>query len=264
MFVVFFFQAEDGIRDADVTGVQTCALPISVGQVASQTSPGGVSVTNTYDVMGNLTRQVGAGAEVATADRTFDYDLGGRLVSASAPGGTNTFAYDDRNLLLSTAGPSGDATFAYNADGSMTSRADAAGPTSYTYDTAGRVSTVVNPTTGVQLGYGYNPLSLVSSVTYGSTGNARTVGYDSRHRLVSDDLRTPAGTSIAKITYGYDSNGNETSKTTTGFAGSSANTYSYDRADRLILWYDGITNTNYTYDKSGNRTSVGSKTFSYD
>src|SRR5215813_14799161 len=28
MFVFFFFQAEDGIRDADVTGVQTCALPI--------------------------------------------------------------------------------------------------------------------------------------------------------------------------------------------------------------------------------------------
>src|SRR2546422_7830853 len=28
---VFFFQAEDGIRDVAVTGVQTCALPISVG-----------------------------------------------------------------------------------------------------------------------------------------------------------------------------------------------------------------------------------------
>ena len=27
-FVFFFFQAEDGIRDYDVTGVQTCALPI--------------------------------------------------------------------------------------------------------------------------------------------------------------------------------------------------------------------------------------------
>src|SRR5262249_57316927 len=27
---VFFFQAEDGIRDWSVTGVQTCALPISV------------------------------------------------------------------------------------------------------------------------------------------------------------------------------------------------------------------------------------------
>src|SRR5687767_15263934 len=28
--VVFFFQAEDGIRDKLVTGVQTCALPISL------------------------------------------------------------------------------------------------------------------------------------------------------------------------------------------------------------------------------------------
>src|SRR5699024_11782689 len=26
---LFFFQAEDGIRDRNVTGVQTCALPIS-------------------------------------------------------------------------------------------------------------------------------------------------------------------------------------------------------------------------------------------
>ena len=27
----FFFQAEDGIRDSPVTGVQTCALPIFMG-----------------------------------------------------------------------------------------------------------------------------------------------------------------------------------------------------------------------------------------
>src|SRR5258706_4279358 len=29
-FLFFFFQAEDGIRDWSVTGVQTCALPIYV------------------------------------------------------------------------------------------------------------------------------------------------------------------------------------------------------------------------------------------
>src|SRR5882762_11803471 len=29
LFFFFFFQAEDGIRDSSVTGVQTCALPIS-------------------------------------------------------------------------------------------------------------------------------------------------------------------------------------------------------------------------------------------
>src|SRR5689334_24675649 len=32
--VVFFFQAEDGIRDGTGTGVQTCALPISVEAVS--------------------------------------------------------------------------------------------------------------------------------------------------------------------------------------------------------------------------------------
>src|SRR2546427_8856936 len=30
IFFFFFFQAEDGIRDLTVTGVQTCALPISL------------------------------------------------------------------------------------------------------------------------------------------------------------------------------------------------------------------------------------------
>src|SRR6266511_4135780 len=30
LFLFFFFQAEDGIRDFHVTGVQTCALPISI------------------------------------------------------------------------------------------------------------------------------------------------------------------------------------------------------------------------------------------
>src|SRR5205085_3889720 len=33
--LLFFFQAEDGIRDLTVTGVQTCALPISVVSTAT-------------------------------------------------------------------------------------------------------------------------------------------------------------------------------------------------------------------------------------
>src|SRR5256886_3629211 len=34
----FFFQAEDGIRDLTVTGVQTCALPISAPSIWSSTT----------------------------------------------------------------------------------------------------------------------------------------------------------------------------------------------------------------------------------
>src|SRR5688572_33080095 len=41
MFFFFFFQAEDGIRDLTVTGVQTCALPICSTPEASPRSAGG-------------------------------------------------------------------------------------------------------------------------------------------------------------------------------------------------------------------------------
>src|SRR5437867_10796727 len=41
MVIVFFFQAEDGIRDRTVTGVQTCALPICSGALAHPTDGGG-------------------------------------------------------------------------------------------------------------------------------------------------------------------------------------------------------------------------------
>src|SRR5499427_10660801 len=39
MYFFFFFQAEDGIRDHCVTGVQTCALPISAPKPAGAANP---------------------------------------------------------------------------------------------------------------------------------------------------------------------------------------------------------------------------------
>src|SRR6266705_1660448 len=38
-FVLFFFQADDGIRARTVTGVQTCALPISAGNARKRPRP---------------------------------------------------------------------------------------------------------------------------------------------------------------------------------------------------------------------------------
>src|SRR5690625_8001463 len=43
----FFFQAEDGIRDGHVTGVQTCALPIFLGEALE------VGVLDTVDLRGD-------------------------------------------------------------------------------------------------------------------------------------------------------------------------------------------------------------------
>jgi len=38
LFFFFFFQAEDGIRDIGVTGVQTCALPIFINASSGRNS----------------------------------------------------------------------------------------------------------------------------------------------------------------------------------------------------------------------------------
>src|SRR5205807_3467363 len=49
MFGLFFFQAEDGIRDYKVTGVQTCALPISPDDVTEAMEMGPAYVPLSLD-----------------------------------------------------------------------------------------------------------------------------------------------------------------------------------------------------------------------
>src|SRR2546430_17029173 len=47
MFVVFFFfQAEDGIRDLTVTGVQTCALPYALACGGTRPTASGASIAS--------------------------------------------------------------------------------------------------------------------------------------------------------------------------------------------------------------------------
>src|SRR5690606_39535937 len=59
-FFCFFFQAEDGIRDFHVTGVQTCALPISGNAI------GGLSVGEPAEVMYEMIEVVN---EILPADK---------------------------------------------------------------------------------------------------------------------------------------------------------------------------------------------------
>src|SRR5260370_15313636 len=59
-FFFFFFQAEDGIRDSSVTGVQTCALPISYS-IASRGSGAGDGIGIGCTVTENKPRQPAAG-----------------------------------------------------------------------------------------------------------------------------------------------------------------------------------------------------------
>ncbi|WP_326549262.1 LamG-like jellyroll fold domain-containing protein [Micromonospora sp. NBC_01813] len=234
------------------------------GQPVSQRAPGGVTRTLVYDDAGRLVRQSGAGAEATTQDRTYGYDAAGRLVEFSGSGGTNRVAYDDRGLPLSVTGPSGDAAFTYTPDGSMASRDDEAGLTQYGYDGAGRLASLSNSTAGVSVGYAYDEMSAVSSMSYGGTNNRRVFAYDDLHRLTSDRLVRANGQILGTITYGWDANGNETSKTVTRGSTTVSNTYTYDLADRLTSWNNGNTTVGYRYDAAGNRTGVGDVDYVHD
>jgi RHS repeat-associated protein len=234
------------------------------GRLVTQSNPGGVTLTNTYDALDDLTTQTGTGADATTADRQFTYSLNGHLV-ASAIGGTweyyNTNALGD---ILTTSGQAGSSTFTYNADESPATRTDASGTNTYTYDTDGRLNTDTDAATSTTLAYQYNSLSQPKSVTYGSAADVRNYGYDTLHHLTSDTLTTASGATVAKVAYDYDKNDNLTTKTTTGVQGASANTYAYDYANRLTSWTSGSTTTGYTYDADGNRLTAGSTTYTYN
>src|SRR6266498_5561422 len=65
---LFFFQAEDGIRDADVTGVQTCALPILPrGRPAHCDRPGGGPVSASVRARRWRWAAIGVGVAVLVA-----------------------------------------------------------------------------------------------------------------------------------------------------------------------------------------------------
>src|SRR5439155_7759730 len=73
----FFFQAEDGIRDGHVTGVQTCALPIS-GKKAKTTAKkaAGPSTLNLTSDGKQITGPVGAGKKSMTDQRSEERRVG--------------------------------------------------------------------------------------------------------------------------------------------------------------------------------------------
>ncbi|MEU3075690.1 RHS repeat-associated core domain-containing protein [Streptomyces laurentii] len=245
------------------------------GQPVTELLPGNVKRQRTYDGLGNLIVETGAGAAAVTEPRSLSYDLDGHLTSVATTGtaAPNAYAYNDRGQLLRAQGPSGDTQYAYDADGAMTSRTDSTGRTAYTYDTAGRLDTTTDPLTGTQVRYDFDAAGRPTLEQYARPGSGgqfvigaqRGYGYDSLGRLTSDTVtNTGTNTSVTGISYGYDNADRLTKKTTTGTAGASTNTYTYDAAGRMDSWSSGSTTVPYTWDKAGNLTRQGTTNAVYD
>src|SRR3989449_4561976 len=82
LFIFFFFQAEDGIRDVAVTGVQTCALPIST---CPRRAPGRAGRAARGSRGGQPRRRRPAGAPGTRGSREAgEPDVGGVLLADEA------------------------------------------------------------------------------------------------------------------------------------------------------------------------------------
>src|SRR2546429_9870158 len=75
MIVFFFFQAEDGIRDVAVTGVQTCALPISSGPSSGYLPASLIDVPLDFKALADAGSMLGSGAIVVCDDTTCMLDM---------------------------------------------------------------------------------------------------------------------------------------------------------------------------------------------
>ena len=206
------------------------SLPTSVTWTGAVTGTVGV----TYDNFLRPSNQtVNGGATVA-----FTYDLDNMLTGAGALTITRQPA---TGLITGTTLSGVSESRTLNGFGEVTARAlTRSGSTlynaSYTRDALARIESKTETVGGT---------THVEAYTYDAAGRLETVTRDG----------------ILSATYGYDTNGNRTSTTTT--AGTT--TATYDAQDRLQQWSD----TSYTYTAAGelltkSEPGVGTTTYTYD
>lgn len=232
----------------------------TAGNVASQTYPDGTAYAYTYDQLDRLTAVTRDGQPLAG----YAYDLAGRLVGADLPGGlAQTRSYDPAGRLL-------DITTRDPADQTVAG-------TAYSYDLTDNPTRTVDHD-GATTVYGYDTHDRLTSVCDGATcqpSNHTTYTYDpAGNRLqeatpaqVSDYTYNPAGqlsavtvAGVGDIAFGYDSRGNETSRTVTGSSlaaqlGYQQITSSHDAAGRLASHTVDGAATTHNYDGDGRRLS---------
>jgi RHS repeat-associated protein len=222
-----------------------------------------VSLTYYYDALDRRTTMI----DNFGATTTYAWDVEGRLATLTAPWGTEwTFGYDGEGRRTSLASSTGRATsygyanglltalshaqsgvvltdlaYTYGADGQLTATIDNLDPTKsqvFAYDALNRLLQVAE---GLPLSQGGVPVP-VEDYAYDGEGN-RTASHlslayaaNEHNQLLEDD----------NYQYAYDERGNRTTRVSK--ASGDAETYTYDRQNRLIGYISPTTEATYAYD----------------
>jgi RHS repeat-associated protein len=221
------------------------------------TDPESGSTAYVYDTLNRL-QTLTAPAAISGGSFGFGYDALSRRTSLTRPNAVNTaYSYDNLSRLLSVAHAKGGTTL----DGAT-----------YTVDNAGNRTAKSDLQAGVITNYGYDAIYQLLSATQGGS-TTETFNYDPvGNRLSSLGVASysynPSNelTSTSSTTYGYDNNGNATSKTdSTG-----TTNYTWDFENRLSsVTLPGTGGTvSFKYDPFGRRiyksSSSATSVYAYD
>ncbi len=227
------------------------------GDLESRADPLSHETEFEYDTYGNRKAEINAEGD----ERTWTYDLDGRVISRVSPRGNEegaepsefetTIERDAQGRPEEVIDPLGDATeYAYDKNGNLESVTDGNGHTTdYTYNPVNE-KTKVEAANGTTTETAYDSMGAVKSKT---DGNGKTTEYK---RDLLGQLSETINPLERKTTREYDDAGNlEKLKDPEG----RTVTYTYDKADRLTkidFSEAGTTDVTVEYDKDGNVTKM--------
>jgi RHS repeat-associated protein len=254
----------DAISYADTPGAFT---------VTDSRQLGGPSVHQTTQVLDGLGRVTEFQDTSASTYVDTTYDSLGRVYTVSNPYasksdptyGLTTYGYDALNRFTSLQAPDGSTTSTTYSTKCGSTTDPATRMRTLCSDALGRVTSVTEDPNGLnyQTTYTYDDLNDLTGVAQGS--QTRTYNYDMLARLTR--AQTPevnVGGTQCSTTYGYDANGNLTSKVaplanqSTSCTSTVTTTYAYDALNRLTSksYSDGTPTATFSYDQSS--VTIGS------
>ncbi len=194
-----------------------------------------------------------------TGTTSYTYDAVNRL-TLTTPAGKTTYTFDFANqMITATDWENQVTTYAYDTTGRLTGTTHPNGlVTTNSYDSANRLKTIVMKQGATTLSsISYTLDNVGNRLTMLDSDGITTYTYDALNRLIS--VAYPNG-SPSSVIYAYDSMGNRLTMIEDGVT----TTYSHNDADQLTSTVKSGVTTTFTWDNNGNMLSKGSQTFSWD
>ena len=184
--VDYAFNARNFVTNVNAGGSATQMVLDAVGNTTGITDPNGHASSYAYDPLNRITSAV----DRLQGTTSSSYDVSGNLASLTAPNGAHwAFTTDGLGNQESESSPDrGQIQRSFDAAGNVLSSTDARGITaSFSYDALNRLTGITYPTTGENVTYGYdtcsNGIGRLCSVT-DPTGS-RSYAYDGLGRIAS-------------------------------------------------------------------------------